>query len=723
MNPQNHKESPEKWLRPGSFLYWQGQRFRLLAGDNPDPLLIQVEDIVTLEQQTIQLETLFLSGEDSPGPIFAPSLEALQVELERIHPQPNILNAEGLPEYLQYRADTIIAVVETVEKLVADERNRSVLRQEKFRCTPAVRRACAQLPDPIKPATYYKYRNCYQRYGGDRAQIAAALRRSTYNQTRMDKAQLHFVDIHVLRFYSRGRFMRPRPVTVYRILQSTYKRTRGQWISPERCEKQIPENLVEELLDPRLPMQAILENPEKVRLLLPIELPSRSWFYQYLRWFENQPEQGKTVVVARHGKETWEREHLVFDTFAARATLPLQYVFADHWLLDVFTVDDESRSQAGRLWLTVLIDAYSRCILGLTLLSEDPCIESIQSALRHAIWPKTSHREIGIEEEWACYGIPQQLSLDNAWAHHAYSLENLSRVIGQGGRYNSIDLVFRPPYKGRYGALIERFFGNLSSRTKELLPGAIRSNEPGAVYKAAQEACLLYQDVYRILHQWIVAYQHTPHSELAGLTPHQKWIEGLQFGYPLTPPLTAALERSFWRMSTETRVITSKGVCAFGLHYWSSELSGAQRVGRDGQLLRYHFSYDPADISRIALFCKEQWVGDVYAKELRQPDGSTRKLSLWEHKASKALAQAKGENPLDWLNYIHEIDELARRRITEKKKARRTAAKQNAANARSKGSGQSRPNDPASVQSNYTDLLAGFVKSEVCNHDEPTDTP
>lgn len=714
MNLPTHKDALEKWLCPGFFLYWKGQRFRLLAGEVLSPLLLRVEDLSTLEQATFRVETLFLLDDDASGPIFAPTLEALQAEIERKSPLPTLLHPEGVPEHLQQRADHILAVVETVDKFIADEERRSTLGQEPFRRTPAVRRACAQLPDPIEPATYYKYKQIYRMYGGDRSQVAAALRRTTFNQTKMDKTQLLFVDTHVLRFYARGRFMRPHPATLYRILQSTYQRTHGQWIAPEKLEKQTPENLVEELLDPRIPIQIILDNPEKAKLLQSIDLPSRSWFYQYLRWFESQPDQGKTIIVARHGKELWEREHLVFDTFVSRATLPLQYVFADHWLLDCFIVDDVHRSQVDRLWLTILIDAFSRSILGLALLSENPCIESIQHGLRHAIWPKTSHRELGIQEEWACYGIPQQLFLDNAWSHHAYSLENLARLIGQGGRFNSIDLVFRPPYKGRYGALIERFFGNLSSRMKELLPGAIRSNEPGTVYRAAQDACLLYQDVYRILHQWIVAYQHTPHAELAGLTPHQKWLEGIQFGYPMVPPLTPTLDRIFWRMSPETRVITSKGVCLFGLHYWSPELNGAQRVGLDGRPLPYHFSYDPADISRIALFSHEQWAGDVYAKELRQSDGLTRGLSLWEHNMAKALAHAQGKNPRDWLSTIGEIDALTQSRLSEKKKARRAAKRQISTHPATR----SGSNDPLRERSDYTELLASFVDPEVNRDDQ-----
>jgi len=439
------RDSFERQIQPGHFLYWQDQHFRVLAGDLSEPLLIHVENIVTLEQHIIRVEELLLPQDNGPTePIFAPTLEALQAEIDRRYPPTNPINATGLPAQLLHRADTIVAVVETVDKLVAAEEGRALLRQEKFQRTPAIRRACAQLAEPVSPATYYNYRRLYREWDGDRGRIAAALRRSTFNQTRMDKAQLHFVDTHILRFYARSRSIRPRPMTLYRIAQSTFERTKGLWLDPEQGAAGVPENVVEELLNPKLPMQAILDNPEKARLLRPIALPSRSWFYQYLRWFEHQPEQGKEVMIARHGREMWEREQLIFDTFVTRATLPLQYVFADHWLVDVFTVDEATRSRLDRLWLTLLIDAYSRSVLGLALLYEVPCIESIQSALRHAIWPKTSHQELGIEGEWLCYGIPQQLSLDNAWAHHSFSLENLARVIGQGGRYSSIDGLLAP---------------------------------------------------------------------------------------------------------------------------------------------------------------------------------------------------------------------------------------------------------------------------------------
>ena len=92
-------------------------------------------------------------------------------------------------------------------------------------------------------------------------------------------------------------------------------------------------------------------------------MPSLAWFYAYAKYVEVQPDQGKAMITERLGTGIWEQFHLVFDTFASRAQFPLQYVFADHWLLDAWIVDEETRQKPSRLWLTLLIDAYSRSIL------------------------------------------------------------------------------------------------------------------------------------------------------------------------------------------------------------------------------------------------------------------------------------------------------------------------------------------------------------------------
>jgi hypothetical protein len=704
----------EKSLRPGWHLYWQQQTYQILSL-HLDNLLVRVVNIATNETEDLSLDALLTNHQDDTPLLAAPSLTELHQEIVHHQPQAKQVDATTLPTPLLARADNIIAAVEAVESMVAQMQRRALLQGETPQRTQILQLAIKQLDTPIALPTFYKYRHMYDQSHGDRLQLAASLRRSTFNQNKVSKASSHFLDTLILRYYARKHPIRPE--TLYRLAQSVMKRTGHRWLDPVRCGATIPQDIVEELLDAKLPMMAILDNAEKRSLLVKIDLPSRSWFYGYLRWFENQPDQGQYVITERYGREVWEHEHLVFDTYVTRATFPLQYVFADHCLLDVFIVDEATRSQLNRLWLTLLIDAYSRSILGLALLYETPGIMAIQSALQHAIWPKTSHRKHGIQQEWVCFGIPQQLSLDNAWGHHSHSLENLARVINQNGRYHSMDLLFRPPYRGRYGALVERFFGNLGGQIKEHLLGAFPPSHKKQIRSAAREACLLYQDIDWFIHRAIVNYQHTVHSELDGLTPHEKWVTGSQCSIPLVPSATAEMQRLFWHMSPSTRVITSKGISAFGMHYWSPDLGRAERVGKNGQRIQFSFRYDPADIGCLALFRDGAWVGDVYAKQLREPDGSVRSISLAERHLAQKMAQNAGQSPQDWLRYIQDIDERNRTRYRE----RQAASRQSRANSQTQPLAPGKAKDTEDALANlsttasyqeYTDLLAAFLGND-----------
>jgi len=421
-------------------------------------------------------------------------------------------------------------------------------------------------------------------------------------------------------------------------------------------------------------MQSILDNADHSRLLTKTSLPGKSWLYEYIRWFSSQEDMGRRAINARYGEGTWEKEFMSFDTFRANATMPLQYVFADHHIVDVFIVDNETRKEITRLWFTALFCSRTTSILGIGLLPQYPCIESIQNALLHAIWPKTSHQQLGFTDDWLSFGIPLQLSLDNAWAHHSHSVEDLSRSISRNGQYNSIDLMFRPPYMGRYGALIERFFGNFSGKVKERLVGSIQSSSRNHIRNAAREAALLYEDIWSFIHEIVLEHQNTPRKELDYMTPNEKWLEGVEdFGLPQIPQLNDETERLFWRMSPETRQRREKGISFQGLHYWSPALAGVARVDRSGKPIEYSIRSDMDDISHIAIFKDGNWLGDVFAKELRQPDGSYKHVSEAQRKIYEELAISDGRPKSDWLKRVNETMDLNKRRTSEKKKAQNAA--------------------------------------------------
>ena len=694
MKRARHVPAPNT-LQPGHYIFWQQRTYQVIAHDPDNALLLHVQPLPEGPGTTLSLLDLLAIPRTNPSsPLFAPTLEALHQQIEERYGLVLGTTTHDLPDSYVIKAHIVTSVVETVRKLISEDERRAKVRGETISHYQAICRALLTVNKTIirmelrgtsqdiklhaGPTSYYKYERLYETYHGDEAQIAASFRRSTFRLPHMSPAQFHFVDTCLLLYYGNTRSTKTR---VYQLAEDILeKRTKGYWVNPEWCGETIPENLVTELLDLKIPMQAILDNPEKKPLLTQIEMPSTGWFSGYARYIEAQPDQGESLITARLGKGMWEQFHLVFDTFVHRAQFPLQYVFADHWLIDAWIVEEETRQKPSRLWLTLLIDAYSRSILGMALLYEDPCIESIQQALKHAIWEKTSHLDFGIEQEWACYGIPLQLFLDNAWAHHSHSLENLARVLSRNGTYNSIDLVFRPPYRGRYGAIIERLFKNFSGQIKELVTGAITSNDPKAIRTSANNACLLYPDMNRLLHQLILKYQHTEHRELHGMTPHQKWSEGIQSsGFPLPPPFTPAMDRLFMRMYPQTRQVRSRGIPTFGLNYWSTELGGIERVDREGKAIQYNFRYDPTNISRISLFRNGEWVGDGYARELQQADGTYRQISLAEWKMAKRLVnseenQTEGQTPAE-LALVSDCQSLSQQRTQEKKAAQRNGSK------------------------------------------------
>jgi transposase InsO family protein len=651
-----------------------------------NPLMLSVMNTDTGERGLIAYPKLLeMATDEKNAPIIAPSRAAFEEELIQrglsISSFQDKLSMGGREaknnsgrgtnesfKRLRMRAEEITHLVELIHQQMDDRRRQAFLQVERFQEVKALVDICAELDSPIALSTYYKYRKLYEECHRQTDAIAATLHRKTYNVSSFDKATEHFLDTILVKYY--GRYRSTNISYIYKVFAQTYmRRTGNRWIDPNLCKGGVPADLVNELLDLEIPFEKILNNPEKCVLLKRIKLPSQSTFARYARWFVSQSGEGQSIIAARYGKRMWEDERLVFDTFVTRAQYCLHYVFADHYLLDIFSVDEQMRLP-WRLWLTVLLDAYSRCPLGFALLTEDPSIYSIQTALCHAVLPKTSHTELGVQGDYPCFGIPLTLCLDNAWAHHSRSLEALSRSISSGGRYDSINLNFRPPYRARRGALIERFFGNVSRQIKETLPGAILSSKPKDVGAAKESACLLYKDLLHYIHMLFVTYLHTPHSGLGGMTPAQKWYQGIRSRIPHVPPPTPATYRLFLRNLVDTRAITSRGIGAFGMHYTAPALAKLPKIGRNGEKLNYEVRFDPHDISRIALFGADQFVCDLQSNELKLADNSPRPLSMVERDLAKRIAVESGDSAANWLAYVERLSKLQRQREEEKRQAR-----------------------------------------------------
>jgi hypothetical protein len=679
-------------LGPGWFIHFDDDDdviYRIKAYVDDNPLLFELVDTETGRklEDPVSYEALLLRGKDGDksAPIIKRTLQEIKEELAARRGTLEFVIAGGTSDerFKKQReeAKREIAVVREVERIMANKerewlKHARMNASKHFPRTAALEAACAELPEPICSLTFRRYRKkCRQSSWNADLMAAKTLRRTTWRVPKLDRVVQHFMDTMILRYYGPDRGISLSHI--YKRLIETYRTRSGNlWIDPEKCEKHIPEDLKDELLDPFKSMQAILSNPEKAGVLSRLHTFSETTFKARARFIIGQSDKGREFINGLYGDNAWEEVHLTFDTLVPKADMPLQYVFTDHYLVDVFTVDKETRSKLSRLWLTVFIDVFSRSILGFVLLYEAPSIMSIMKGLRHAIFPKTSHIELGVEGSYPVFGIPLMLFMDNAWAHQTQTVILFASEISQGGDFNSITPEWKPPYMARRGALVERFFGNVSRQIKAHMrkAGAILSSKPEDVRAARDTACLLDQDIQLFIHELVVGYQNTPHSGLGGMTPNEKFLQGIENRIPEVPPLTPEVERLFLRLGTGTRIKSENGIGVFGMHYTRDALAYADEYDANGNVIEYEYRYDPYDISWLALYRGGKYFCDVYAKELRREDYTDKKpsvdsMSLLEKELRTELVKSAGGSARDWLTPQAKLGETTKRRISEKKAA------------------------------------------------------
>ncbi|WP_446443402.1 hypothetical protein [Pseudocitrobacter faecalis] len=69
-------------------------------------------------------------------------------------------------------------------------------------------------------------------------------------------------------------------------------------------------------------------------------------------------------------------------------TMPLEQVQIDHTVIDLIVVDERDRQPIGRPYLTLAIDVFTRCVLGMVVTLEAPSAVSVGLCLAHAACDK-----------------------------------------------------------------------------------------------------------------------------------------------------------------------------------------------------------------------------------------------------------------------------------------------------------------------------------------------
>lgn len=228
------------------------------------------------------------------------------------------------------------------------------------------------------------------------------------------------------------------------------------------------------------------------------------------------------VDVRRIGKHAAKKKHrvagelLVVDGILDRWEI-------DHTQLDVQLVDEETGLVIGRPYITVVLDKFSRMIMGYLLHLAAPNTETVLRVIERSIRPKAAFLERfpKVQNEWRAHGLPARLVPDNAAEFHADDLIAGFNELG-------IEIMYPRSRGPELKGSVERFFRTQNLGLIHNLPGTTFSNiQQKGDYKSEKHACFTLAQLEASVVKWIVdGYHQTPHRGLNGKTPAQIWASG-----------------------------------------------------------------------------------------------------------------------------------------------------------------------------------------------------
>lgn len=291
------------------------------------------------------------------------------------------------------------------------------------------------------------------------------------------------------------------------------------------------------------------------------------------------------VTLAHEGtkqyKETYDLIH------RREATRPNEIWQADHSQLKIFLLNDEGKP--AKPWVTVIIDDYSRSVVGYFLTFKSPSTLITSLALRQALWRKGDAR-------WPMCGIPETFYTDHGSDFTSLHMEQVSADL-------KMSLIFSMAGQPRGRGRIERFFQTITQLLLCELPGYAprKSSVPPPTSKL-----LTLPEFERRFHEFLLTnYHHRIHS-VTGTSPLTRWEAG---GFlPQMPESVEQLDLLLLTVA-KTRKVRQDGIHFQGLRYL--DLTLAAYVGEDVTI-----RYDPRDMAELRVFYQEKFICRALCQEL-----------------------------------------------------------------------------------------------------------
>ena len=340
-------------------------------------------------------------------------------------------------------------------------------------------------------------------------------------------------------------------------------------------------------------------------------------------------------------------------------TAPLEQVQIDHTVIDVIVVDERDRQPIGRPYLTIAIDVFTRCVLGMVVTLEAPSAVSVGLCLAHVACDKRPWLEgLNVKMEWPMSGKPRLLYLDNA-------AEFKSEALRRGCEQHGIRLDYRPLGQPHYGGIVERIIGTAMQMIHDELPGTTFSNpDQRGDYDSENKAALTLRELERWLTLAVGTYHGSVHNGLLQ-PPEARWAEAVaRIGVPAVVTRATAFLVDF--LPILRRTLTRTGFVIDHIHYYADALK--PWIARRERWPSFLIRRDPRDISRIWVLEPEgQHYLEVPYRTLSHPA-----VTLWEQRQALAKLRQQGREQVDESALFRMIGQM-REIVTTAQKATRKA--------------------------------------------------
>ena len=340
-------------------------------------------------------------------------------------------------------------------------------------------------------------------------------------------------------------------------------------------------------------------------------------------------------------------------------TAPLEQVQIDHTVIDLIVVDERDRQPICRPYLTLAIDVFTRCVLGMVVTLEAPSAVSVGLCLAHVACDKRPWLEgLNVEMDWPMSGKPRQLYLDNA-------AEFKSEALRRGCEQHGIQLDYRPPGEPHYGGIVERIIGTAMHMIHDELPGTTFSNpDQRGEYDSENKAALTLRELERWLTLAVGTYHGSVHNGLLQ-PPAARWAEAVaRAGVPAVVTRAVGFLVDF--LPVIRRTLTRTGFVIDHIHYYADALK--PWIARRDRCPAFLIRRDPRDISRIWVLEPE----GLHYLEIPYRTLSHPAVTLWEQRQALAKLRQQGREQVDESALFRMIGQM-REIVTTAQKATRKA--------------------------------------------------